>query len=555
MSESRALNFTAAATIAIDAASTVLSASAVRFESFEYTGNDAVFAEPLAPGHFRNPILAGFYPDPDICRVGNDYYLVNSSFAYFPGIPVFHSDDLVNWMQVGNAISRPRQLNYSGLGVSRGIFAPALSHHGGLFYLICTFVDADGNFVMTAKDPAGPWSDPTWLGFDGIDPSLFWDDDGRAWVVNNGVPPDNKPMYNGHRAIYLQEFSAPDNKLVGPRTIIVNGGAKPADHPVWIEGPHIFKREGWYYLICAEGGTAEQHSEVVFRSRKVGGPYLPGSKNPILTQRDLPDAREHPVTSAGHAELVETDKGEWWSVFLGCRPYAGGQYNTGRETFMLPVSWSDGWPSILHSGLAVPYSVPCPAKASFKASNPDPLTGNFEWRDDFGGTRLSDLWIGLRGLPGVSLRAGGLWLTPAADALWDKGHPAFVGRRLQHARFTVSTTLWVPTAESASAGLVAFQNETHYYFLGVRQSKDGPEAFVECLNGGAAETVAHTAIGAISRVKLRMIGDDGKCEFAFSTSDGNWTTILSHADATLLSTQAAGGFVGTVVGLHARVLP
>jgi alpha-N-arabinofuranosidase len=555
MSESRVSNFAAAATTAIACATMAVATPAVRFESFDYNGSDAVFAEPLAPGHFRNPVLAGFYPDPDICRVGDDYYIVNSSFAYFPGIPVFHSTDLVNWIQVGNAVDRPRQLNYAGLGVSRGIFAPALSHHGGLFYLIGTFVDAGGNFVITATDPAGPWSDPTWLGFDGIDPSIFWDDDGRAWVVSNGVPPDNNPMYAGHRAIYLQEFNAADKKQVGPRRLIINGGVSLADNPVWIEGPHLFKRDEWYYLICAEGGTAEQHSEVVFRSRNIAGPYVPGPQNPILTQRDLPDAREHPVTSTGHAELVETDKGEWWSVFLGCRPYAKGKYNTGRETFMLPVSWSNGWPSILQAGLPVTYSVPCPAGVNLAASDSAPLTGNFSWHDDFRGTKPSYLWIGLRELPELRLDDGGLWLTPSVDALWEKGRPAFIGRRLQHARFTASTTVWVPSAANISAGLVAFQNETHHYFLGVRQSKDGPEAFVERIDGGSAETVARSAIAGSPRVSLRMIGHDEKCEFAFSTSAGKWTTILSQADATLLSTQVAGGFVGTIIGLHARIRP
>ncbi len=541
--------------IAIAAASSALSGSQVGFKSFEYTGADAVFAEALPPGHFRNPILAGFYPDPDICRVGNDYYLVNSSFAYFPGIPIFHSNDLVNWTQIGNVVDRPHQLNYGGLGVSRGVFAPALSHHGDLFYLICTFVDAGGNFLMTAKNPGGPWSDPTWLGFDGIDPSIFFDDNGRAWVVNNGTPPGDKPLYSGHRAIYLQEFNAAEKRLLGPRTVIVNGGVRLADHPVWIEAPHMFKREGWYYLICAEGGTGDQHSEVVFRSREVGGPYFPGPGNPILTQRNLPDARASPVTCTGHAEFVATGNGEWWSVFLGCRPYAGGQFNTGRETFMLPVTWSNGWPSILPVGSPVPYSAASPAGVRLDNSNSAPLTGNFTWRDDFQGPKLSKIWIGLRGLPEARLGAGGLSLDTSADALWGSGNPAFLGRRVQHARFTAATTLWVPATEGISAGLVAFQNETHHYFFGVRRTKDGPEAFVERLNGGPAETVAHAAIGEASPIGLRLIENDEKCDFAFSTSPGNWTAVLSGADASLLSTQAAGGFVGALVGLHARVGP
>ena len=344
------------------------SAPPVAFEWFEYTGRDAVFCAPLAPGHFRNPIFAGFYPDPDICRVGDDYYIVNSSFAYFPGIPIFHSRDLVNWTLVGHVVDRPGQLDYDGLGVSRGIFAPALSHHAGLFYLVCTFVDAGGNFLMTAAKPEGPWSDPVWLGFDGIDPSIFFDDDGRAWLVNNGQPPDDMPSYDGQRAIWLQEFDIAGKRPVGPREIIVNGGANPADHPVWIEGPHLFKKDGWHYLICAEGGTSEGHSEVVFRSRSVRGPYSPGPANPILTQRTLAANRPDPVTCTGHADFVETAAGEWWAVFLGCRPYEGNMYNTGRETFMLPVSWVDGWPSVVAPGQAVPPSPASPGSKVVEAA-------------------------------------------------------------------------------------------------------------------------------------------------------------------------------------------
>jgi alpha-N-arabinofuranosidase len=541
------------------AAAASVSATPVAFESFEYTGRDAAFSAPLAPGHFRNPIFAGFYPDPDICRVGDDYYTVNSSFAYFPGIPVFHSRDLVNWRQVGNVIDRPGQLDYRGLGVSRGIFAPALSHHGGLFYLICTFVDAGGNFLMTARDPAGPWSDPTWLGFDGIDPSLFFDNDGRAWIVNNGSPPDDKPLYSGHRAIWIQEFDPAAMKLFGPREVIVNGGVSLADHPVWVEGPHLFRKDGWYYLLCAEGGTAEQHSEVIFRSRSVHGPFVPGPRNPILTQRTLPDTRPDPVTCTGHADLVETKEGGWWAVFLGCRPYEGTTFNTGRETFMLPVTWSGGWPSILAAGTPVPYSVPSYQGTSADPEPSTPLTGNFTWRDDFRGPALSSPWIGIRGIPGLTFGPAvfvrGLLLTPGKDTLWGNGRPAFVGRRIQHSRFTASTYLEVPASRNISAGLVVFQNENHHYFFGIHQTEQGLEVFVERLNGGSPEKIASFAEEETTRIKLQVACDGATCDFGYSTTPGAWRTLLSGADATQLSTRVAGGFVGAVVGLHARVDP
>ena len=305
----------------------------------------------IGPNDYRNPILQGFYPDPSITRVGDDYYLVNSTFAWFPGIPVFRSRDLVSWTQIGNAIDRPDMLDFGRLGLSRGVFAASITHHDGLFYILNTCVDCGGNFVITARDPAGPWSDPVWLPDleGGIDPSLFFDEDGKAWIVNNGAP-EGTPRYDGHRAIWIQAFDPASLRTTGPRTVLVDSGVDPSTNPKWIEGPRIFRHDGHYYLTCAEGGTEEGHSQVVLRADRPTGPYTPFAGNPILTQRDLPRDRPFPITSAGHAEFVETPSGEWWATFLATRPYEGDHYNTGRETFLMPVQWQDGWPRITGPG-------------------------------------------------------------------------------------------------------------------------------------------------------------------------------------------------------------
>ena len=334
----------------------------IEFRSFEYRGEDSL-AQPTNPkaDEYRNPILAGFYPDPSVVRVGEDYYLVNSSFAWYPGVPIFHSRDLVNWEQIGHVLDRPEQLPLSGAGVSGGIYAPTIRFHNGRYYMITTNVSQIGNFYVIAENPAGPWSNLIALPeIVGIDPSFFFDDDGKAYIVHNGVPPGNKPLYPGHRALYLFPFDVNSGKVSGPGKMIVNGGTDPAKNPVWIEGPHIFKRNGFYYLIAAEGGTAEQHSEVVFRSRSVDGPYESYSGNPILTQRTLPPSRPDPITSTGHADFVETQNGEWWAVFLGCETYEDDFYNTGRQTFLLPVKWVDGWPVILDADKVVPRVVTRP---------------------------------------------------------------------------------------------------------------------------------------------------------------------------------------------------
>jgi alpha-N-arabinofuranosidase len=309
------------------------------FDWFEYTGRDAVFARPVPSGGYRNPVLAGFYPDPSVTRAGNRFYLVNSTFTYFPGIPVFESTDLVHWRHIGNVIDRPSQLRFDGLGVSRGVFAPSIAYHAGFFYVLNTAVDSGGNYLSIARDPAGPWSDPIWLPqLDGIDPSLFFDDDGRTYVLNNG-PPAGQPRYAGHRAIWIQEFDLAERRLVGPRKVLIDGGVDPSRNPVWIEGPHLYRHAGWYYLMCAEGGTSTQHSEVILRARSPWGPFRPYPVNPILTQRDLPAGRIEPVTNAGHADLVEAPDGTWWAIFLASRPYEEVHYNTGRELLLMGFGW------------------------------------------------------------------------------------------------------------------------------------------------------------------------------------------------------------------------
>ncbi len=547
-------------------------AQPVAFDSFTYTGRDTAFEDPLPPGHFRNPILAGYYPDPSICRVGDDYYLINSTFAHFPGIPIFHSRDLVNWKQLGHVIDRPTQLKYDGLGITRGIFAPAISHHNGTFYVVCTMVDAGGNFLMTATDPAGPWSDPVWLDFDGIDPSLFFDDDGRAWMVNNGNPPDNKPLYQGHRAIWVQEFDIAAKKLTGPRSIIVNGGVDLAQKPVWIEGPHIYKKDGWYYLCCAEGGTSWQHSQVILRGKSPTGPYTPWDKNPILTQRDLDGNAPLAVTCTGHADLVIGPDGNWWSIFLACRPYAPDRWATGRETFLLPVQWTDdGWPQILPPGERVPYVMKAPqvervapnALASKEnalgATRSTPLNGNFTWTDDFDQAKLSPLWIMLR-TPRQNwwaLTDGRLSLTPQSELLSGKDNPSFLGRRLQHSKFETSLRLQVPTTAGTSAGLAAMQNETHHYYSGVRRTADGLVAFVELQNGPKPETLVTLPLPADTKsVELRLTGDGLTLAFDYALTPGAWQPLLPKADSYPISVQAAGGglhFTGALVGPYARI--
>jgi len=521
------------------------------FDWFDYRGDDHL-PKPAA-GQYSNPILQGFYPDPSIVRVGRDYYLVNSTFIWFPGIPVFHSRDLVNWTQIGNAIDRSSQLNFAKLNTWQGVYAPDITFHAGTFYIINTCVPCGGNFVITAKNPAGPWSEPTWLPIDGIDTSLFFDEDGSAWIINNG-PPEEKPRYEGHRAIWLQQFDTKQMKLIGPRKVLIDSGVHPEENPIWIEGPHIFRKDGAYYLIAAEGGTAEGHSEVVFRSDKVTGPYVPFADNPILTQRDL---KGSPITSTGHASFVKTPSGDWWSVFLGVRPYDDQNFNTGRETFLMPVRWEQGWPRITDHGARVPWVARRPNLPAGPRA-PVPTSGSFTIRDEFNGSKLPPYWMMMRNPVGKwwRLAGGALHLDARGTALGDMGNPSLWARRQQHLNATVTTRVrFSPPSDAAEAGLVAMQNDEYFYYLAVgrdhgkrvvrlRRRAGGPDAMAGAIL--ASSPIPHGPI------ELRINARGAAYEFGWSADGKSWHSLARNADGTLLSTKKSGGFVGAVFALYAH---
>ena len=521
------------------------------FDWFDYRGDDHL-PKPAA-GQYSNPILQGFYPDPSIVRVGRDYYLVNSTFIWFPGIPVFHSRDLVNWTQIGNAIDRSSQLNFAKLNTWQGVYAPDITFHAGTFYIINTCVPCGGNFVITAKNPAGPWSEPTWLPIDGIDTSLFFDEDGSAWIINNG-PPEEKPRYEGHRAIWLQQFDTKQMKLIGPRKVLIDSGVHPEENPIWIEGPHIFRKDGAYYLIAAEGGTAEGHSEVVFRSDKVTGPYVPFADNPILTQRDL---KGSPITSTGHASFVKTPSGDWWSVFLGVRPYDDQNFNTGRETFLMSVRWEQGWPRITDHGARVPWVARRPNLPAGPRA-PVPTSGSFTIRDEFNGSKLPPYWMMMRNPVGKwwRLAGGALHLDARGTALGDMGNPSLWARRQQHLNATVTTRVrFSPPSDAAEAGLAAMQNDEYFYYLAVgrdhgkrvvrlRRRAGGPDAMA-----GAVLASSPIPNGPI---ELRINARGAAYDFGWSADGKSWHSLARNADGTLLSTKKSGGFVGAVFALYAH---
>jgi xylan 1,4-beta-xylosidase len=517
---------------------------------------------------YSNPILSGFYPDPSICRVGTDYYLVNSSFAYYPGLPIFHSKDLVSWTQIGSAMNRPEQLELIGARVSRGLFAPTIRYYKGLFYIVCTLVDKGGNFVITAKSPKGPWSNPTWLkNVDGIDPSLYFEEsNGKAYILYNSVSPENKPLYEGHRTIRMRSFDYKNLKAGDDEKILVNGGTDISKKPIWIEGPHIYKINDLYYLMCAEGGTAYDHSEVIFKSKNVDGPFEPYSNNPILTQRQLDTSRKNPITSTGHADLVQTTDGKWYAVFLGCRPYDGDYYNTGRETFMAPVRWKDGWPVITEANEEVKYYYPLP-QPKINSHPQNAFSGNFTYSTRFGGNNLDPRFIFLRTVSKnwcyPSGKEAQLYMKVRPETISGTANPSFVGFRQSHIKCSTMTSLqFAAAAENEKAGLTIFQNEHHFYYL--CKSIDGGKPVVQLYRSTTGEDMellkSEILPSNSQHVNLLIVAEGPTYSFYWSTGfermmdQVKWNMLSSHVDGKYLSTKTAGGFVGSIFGMYTTSL-
>lgn len=509
--------------------------------------------------HFTNPILAGFYPDPSICTADDKYYLVNSTFSYFPGLPIFESTDLINWTQIGNAIDRKEQLpDLKSGGVSRGLFAPAIRYHQGLFYITCTLIDKGGNFVITATNPAGPWSNPVWTPkVHGIDPSLFFDDDNKAYIIYNSDAPDQKPEYDGHRTIKIIGYDLQEQKTTGEPVIVVNKGSANSINPIWIEGPHIYKKDGWYYLTAAEGGTGYNHSQVVFRSKKVTGPYASYDKNPILTQRHLDKNRPDPITTVGHADFVQAPNGDWYAVFLGCRPYDDDYYNTGRETFMTPVKWIDDWPVINPDMEEVQYRYPITHTAAYKKSG---YAGTYIFKDNFKNKTLDKRYLQLRLseenwyrlLPGK-----GLSLATRPATVEENSNPSFIGFRQGYVNGTTEVKLdFIPANENEQAGLIVFQNEKHYYFFAKTIIHGKPVIALYKGSGnknvnGKPELIASQSLSSNQTLLLKVTAEKDKYNFSYSIGNSKKIiTLAKEVDARFVSTRTAGGFVGVIHGMY-----
>ncbi len=479
---------------------------------------------------YTNPIIPGFHPDPSICRVGEDYYLVNSSFEYFPGVPIYHSRDLMNWHQIGHCLTRESQLPLGGVNASDGIYAPTIRYHDGRFYMVTTNVNGGGNFYVWTEDPAGEWSEPIWVAQKGIDPSLLFDS-GKVYFTSNGT--NWAPV----RGIYQCEIDIATGKQLTETKFLWtgNGGSYP-------EAPHLFHIGDWYYLTVAEGGTAECHTVTIARSRDPYGPFESCPHNPIITHRSL----MNDIQATGHADLVEDHHGNWWAVFLGYRYGEYSWHHLGRETYLAPVEWIDGWP-VVNGG----EKVLCTMEVD-RPMTPCPWPAPAE-RDDFDASSFGFAWNHLRNpdpsLYSLTERPGSLRLTCSAPTIDDLASPSFIGRRQEHFECEAATLLdFDPTSENEEAGLCVLADNKHHYEVAVTLRSGKRSVIVRRRIGTLIAEVACQAL-ADGPIELRIVADKKTYRFLAGAPGG--LTELATGETRYLSTQVAGGYTGAYFGLYA----
>ena len=487
-----------------------------------------------------------FYPDPSICRVGEDYYMVNSSFAYFPGIPVFHSRDLAHWEQIGNALDREEQLPLSGSEISRGIFAPTIRYHEGTYYIITTNVDHGGNFVITAQDPKGPWSVPHYLGdaAEGIDPSLFFDEDGKCYYVGTRPNPSGV-RHNGDWEIWIEELDLHAMCLKGAGTAVWKGALKDC---IWPEGPHLYKKDGWYYLMIAEGGTGPEHSISIARSRSLREWFCGCKRNPIFTHRNL--GRDYPVIYAGHGDLVDDADGNWYVVMLASRPCEG-HCSIGRETFLAKVEWEDGWP-VINPGIGhLTEKTELPIgeyRLEKEVTHADFITFDQKKIDD----RLLSLQRRDENTYSLIERKGFLRMYLKKQKLTEKTDAQYFGLRQKDYDFTFSACMeFDAERENEQAGIVCYQNHANHLSMRICGGKEKRKLQVIAHITENDTLLAEEEINAKGMLELYLKAAGQRAEFFVRDEEGKVLKLIKDVSLLPYSTEEAGGFVGCTLGVYA----
>jgi xylan 1,4-beta-xylosidase len=514
-------------------------------------------------GTFTNPIIPGGHPDPSICRVGDDYYIVNSSFEYFPGLPIHHSRNLVDWDLVGYGLQSESQIagtvNLVDVQSNGGIHAPSIRFHDGLFYIITTNVYSPTrpgaptefvNFIITSRAVEGPWSAPHVIaGAPGIDPDIFFDTDGRVWYVGTHQP--DKPDFDGEGEIWLQELDLAGWRLVGERFFLWRG----ACGGTWAEGPHLYQHDGRYYLLVAEGGTSFDHAVTIATSDRISGPYLSNPRNPILTSRNL--TYDNWVNSTGHADIVELADGRWYMVSLGIRGDNQRRSNMGRETFLIPVTWEREpyeWKQIK---LAWPVAAPLTGRVERFTPLPFPDRPQIRrdvFRDEFDSASLGLEWnfrrVPKAGTYSLTARPGFLRLFADPNVITERGRASLLGIRQQESSFEYTVRMaFAPAGTVSEAGISLFQKDDNYLNVAVAQDQ-GKKVLrlVVARRGGPPTEQARQDLGSYTgKIVFRVASDNRTYRFSYSVDEGkNFHSFTEVPADRILS----NGYTGAYLGLY-----
>ncbi len=481
---------------------------------------------------FRNPIISGMNPDPSICRVGEDFYLVTSTFEYFPGIPIYHSRDLVHWEMIGHCLTRNSQVKLvTGAPNCLNIYAPTIRWHNGVFYVIVTCVNGDnhGNFLVTTTDPTGTWSDPLELPFPGIDPSLFFDDDGKVY-------------YHGtDQNVYLWEVDLKTGSAIGERHWIWQGTG--ANNP---EGPHIYKINGMYYFLVAQGGTELCHMSVIARSKSLYGPYESCPHNPVLTNI----GRSLPIKAIGHADLIDDPMGNWWAVCLGNRPLGYPfRHNLGRETMLVPVRWENGWPIIGENGAVLPEFESTSELPEYK---PKGYVPGSAVHDRFCGDALHPSWNYIYNpVPGlITLTGSSLHLLGNAVSLSEDAPKTWLGRRQEHITCTAQMTMqFSPKEDGEEAGLTIYMNPGHHYEIAYTRM-GGQNVVILRRRIGSLQAIEAKIPCAANHLTLYLACNRERYAFSYAADEGDLIPVGS-GETSYLTTEVGGCFTGNFIAMYA----
>ena len=489
---------------------------------------------------YDNPIISGFHPDPSVCRDDQGRYLiVCSSFHYFPGVPIYESWDMKHWRQIGNVLDRASQLPLEAASSWLGIYAPTIRYNDGVYYMITTNVGNGGNFMVTATDPRGPWSEPLWLEQEGIDPSLLFDD-GRCYMVSNP-----------NEVITLCEIDPATGATLSPSREIWRGTG--LRHP---EGPHIYKKDGWYYLLISEGGTELAHGLTMARARDIYGPYEACPRNPIFTHcnRAGQDSR---IQGTGHGDLVQDGDGQWWMVMLAYRQLGDGAYHhLGRETFLAPVEWdSDGW-LVVNGGQPLQEQTEVTEQPRLSETNPP-----YNNTAVLGFGQTGPEWLHIQNadsskyelLEGSTSRPWErvLRMHGSRATLSQGEQPTFLGRRQEAPGVIVET--WVEVGNlnvGDEAGLTIYQIYNGHAEIAVRREADGSLSVVS--RATVKSLVKEEVLGHLTgkSTKLGIVGTGSSYVLLAQESSVDDILECEPLDCALLSTEVVGGFTGVTIGMY-----